>query len=152
MQGIHITGASGSGVTTLGGALAARLGAAHLDTDSFDWLPTDPPFHQRRPVADRLEMMERAFAAADYGWVLSGSLDGWGDAFIPRFSIVVFVYTPHDVRMARIHGREEARWRSRDPARRADARAASRIRRLGGKLRDRSDRPGHATWRVMEPG
>ena len=110
MQGIHITGASGSGVTTLGGALAARLGAAHLDTDSFYWLPTDPPFHERRPLGDRLEMLQQAFAAADRGWVLSGSLDGWGDVFVPRFLLVLFVYTPHDIRMARILAREEARY------------------------------------------
>jgi adenylate kinase family enzyme len=110
VQGIHITGASGSGVTTLGRALAARLGAAHLDTDGFYWLPTDPPFHERRALPDRLEMLEQAFAAADHGWVLSGSLDGWGNVFIPRFSIVLFVYTPHGIRMARIHAREIERY------------------------------------------
>ena len=43
---IHITGASGFGVSTLGGALAARLGCAHLDTDDFYWLPTDPPYRE----------------------------------------------------------------------------------------------------------
>ena len=110
MKGIHITGASGSGVTTLGRALAVRLGAAHLDTDGFYWLPTDPPFRERSLLPDRIAAMERAFANADHGWVLSGSLDGWGAVFIPCFSAVLFVYTPHDVRMARIHAREIERY------------------------------------------
>ena len=110
MKGIHITGASGSGVTTLGRVLAARLGATHLDTDSFYWLASHPPFRDRRPVADRMEMMEQAFAAARQGWVLSGSLDGWGDPFIPRFSLVAFVYTPPAVRMTRLLERERDRY------------------------------------------
>jgi len=110
VKGIHITGASGSGVTTLGRALAKRLGAAQLDTDDFYWLPTDPPFRERRAPAERVEMLERAFAAADQGWVLSGSLDGWGDVLVPHFSKVVFVHTPHEVRMARLLAREKTRY------------------------------------------
>jgi adenylate kinase family enzyme len=44
MARIHILGASGSGTTTLGAALADRLGHPHVDADSLFWLPTDPPF------------------------------------------------------------------------------------------------------------
>ena len=110
MEGIHITGASGSGVTTLGGALAVRLGRVHLDTDSFYWLPSDPPFRDRRPLIERMEMIERAFAGADRSWVLSGSLDGWGDPFIPRFGLVVFIYTPPEARMMRLLARERERY------------------------------------------
>jgi uridine kinase len=36
---IHITGVSGSGVTTLGRALSKALGFAHLDTDDFSGCP-----------------------------------------------------------------------------------------------------------------
>lgn len=49
---IHIFGASGSGTSTLGRAVAARLGYAFLDADDFYWLPTDPPFREKRDVAD----------------------------------------------------------------------------------------------------
>ena len=110
MQGVHITGASGSGVTTLGRALAEHLGWVHLDTDSFYWLPTDPPFQERRPTGPRVAMLQSAIAAADAGWTLSGSLDGWGDLFIPEFRLVVFVYTPHPIRMARLLARERERY------------------------------------------
>ena len=90
--------------------MANRLGYAHLDTDNFYWMPTDPPFRTKRPPEDRLAMMTSAFDAAPNGWVLSGSLDGWGDPFIPRFSLVAFVYTPPATRMARLIAREHERY------------------------------------------
>jgi predicted kinase len=37
---LHLLGASGSGTTTLGRALAQRLGCPHFDTD--DWLASLP--------------------------------------------------------------------------------------------------------------
>ena len=54
VPGIHVTGASGSGVTTLARALAERLSVAHLDTDDFYWLPSDPPYQQKREIASRV--------------------------------------------------------------------------------------------------
>ena len=41
---IHILGASGSGTTALGQALAEHLRCPHFDTDDYFWLPTDPPY------------------------------------------------------------------------------------------------------------
>lgn len=48
IQRIHILGASGSGTTTLGRALAERLHYIHFDTDAYFWLPTNPPFAAKR--------------------------------------------------------------------------------------------------------
>jgi adenylate kinase family enzyme len=107
---LHITGASGCGVSTLGAAVARRLGAAHLDTDAFYWLATDPPFQTSRPIPERLAMLETAFAAAPDGWVLSGSLDGWGDPLIPRFERVIFLTAPTELRLARLAERERRRY------------------------------------------
>ena len=107
---LHITGASGCGVSTLGAALARRLGAAHLDTDAFYWLATDPPFQASRPIPERLAMLEAAFAAAPGGWVLSGSLDGWGDPLIPRFERVIFLAAPTELRLQRLAERERRRY------------------------------------------
>jgi hypothetical protein len=42
--------------------------------------------------------------------VLSGSLCGWGDVFIPRFDLVVFLWLPADIRLARLRARERARY------------------------------------------
>jgi len=108
---LHITGASGCGVSTLGAALARRLGAAWFDTDDFYWFVTDPPFRDRRPAPDRLAMLEAALdGAARTGWVLSGSLDGWGDPLIPRFERVVFLSAATEVRLARLTARERQRY------------------------------------------
>ena len=43
-----ITGASGSGTSTLARSVAARLGIAVFDTDDYFWLPTSPPFVSKR--------------------------------------------------------------------------------------------------------
>lgn len=105
---IHITGASGAGVTTLGSALSLRLGAPQFDVDDFFWLPTDPPFSTQRPVGERLALLAPRLDAKK--WILSGSLVGWGDPFMPLFDVVMFIYAPHDVRMARLRARETARF------------------------------------------
>ena len=102
---IHITGASGSGVTTLGRALADALALPHHDTDDYLWLPTTPPYRELRPVEDRLRLMREMFLPrAD--WVVSGGLDGWGDVLIPLFDLVVFLQVPNEVRIARLRDRE----------------------------------------------
>jgi adenylate kinase family enzyme len=105
---IHITGASGSGVTTLGAALARRLQCPQLDVDHFYWALTEPPFVEKRPVAERLALLGEPLR--DDKWVLSGSLVGWGDPLIPLFDLIVFLRAPAEVRMARLRAREKARY------------------------------------------
>ena len=102
---IHILGASGSGTTTLGAALARSLGYAHFDTDDFYWERTDPPFQKSRPVPARIEKLAAALDAQPR-WVLSGSLCSWGDPFVPMFDLVIFLYVPPRIRMARLLERE----------------------------------------------
>jgi adenylate kinase family enzyme len=106
---VHIVGASGSGTTTLGRALARSLDCPHFDTDDYFWLPTDPPFTDRRPASERHARLE-ADLSRHAGWVLSGSLCGWGDVFIPRFDLVVFLSLPREIRLARLREREVQRY------------------------------------------
>ncbi len=106
---VHILGASGSGTSTLAAALAAAHGHRHLDTDDFFWLPSDPPFQHRRPHDERLATLGAALAETPR-WVLSGSLCGWGDPFIPEFELVVFLLVPTATRLARLRARERARY------------------------------------------
>ena len=105
---IHLTGASGAGVTTLGRALAQDLSIPHHDTDDYFWLPTKPPYREKRPVEDRLALMEALFVPRP-DWVLSGSLSGWGDPLIPNFDAVVLVRTRTDLRLKRLRDREALR-------------------------------------------
>lgn len=109
---VHITGASGCGVTTLGAALALRLGVPWHDTDSYYWLASDPPYVTPRPIPERLARLARALDD-EVGWVLSGALDHWGDALIPRIGMGVFLRVPTAVRMARLRAREVARFGAR---------------------------------------
>ena len=108
MSRVHLVGASGSGTTTLGLLLARHLGCPHLDTDDYFWVPTDPPFQAIRPIAERHALLGRRLTADQ--WVLSGSLCGWGDIYIPRFELVVFCAVPPDVRLARLRARERERY------------------------------------------
>ncbi len=105
----HITGASGAGVTTLGRGLAAALGIPHHDTDDYFWLPTEPPYRDKRPVEHRLQLMHDMFVPRT-AWVLSGSLSGWGDPLIPHFDAVILVRTPTPVRLDRLRERETHRY------------------------------------------
>lgn len=83
---IHLMGASGAGVTSLGRALADALAVSHHDTDDYFWRPTTPPYREIREVADRLRLMREVFLdRAD--WVLSGDLQGWGD---PSFRSLIW--------------------------------------------------------------
>ena len=110
---IHLFGASGSGTTTLGRALAQALGYVHMDTDDYFWLPTDPKFTAKRPIPERLAMMNADLDAAETGAVISGSLTGWGDALIPRFTLAVRVVTATAVRLERLRQREYAHFGDR---------------------------------------
>ena len=110
---IHIFGASGSGTTTLGRALAADMGLVHMDTDHYYWLPTDPKFTTKRPIEERLRLMNADIDAAQRGVVISGSLMGWGDPLIPRFTHVIRLNTPTKVRIERLRAREYAHFGER---------------------------------------
>jgi adenylate kinase family enzyme len=98
-------GASGSGATTLGRALADALAIPHHDSDDYFWQPTVPPYQNKRDAADRLRLMQEIFLPrAD--WVLSGSVEGWGNPIVPHFDLVVFLTTPTVLRLQRLRARE----------------------------------------------
>ena len=108
---IHITGASGSGTTTLGAALAERLSVPHFDTDEFYWYPSHPEFERKRPVEERIRLLRAAMFGVP-GWVLSGSLNPWGDQLASEFDLVVFLYVPPEERLTRTLERERMRYGS----------------------------------------
>lgn len=110
---IHIFGASGSGTTTLASVLSKRLDFYHMDTDHYYWLPTDPMFTEKRPVPERIRLMNADIDASGNGAVISGSLTGWGDPLIPRFTLVVRVVTDAQTRIERLTKREFQRFGQR---------------------------------------
>ena len=106
---LHITGAAGSGTTTLGRALAVRAEIPHFDSDDYYWLPTDPPYREARPPEERLRLLEPDLRRTEE-WVLSGSNVSWGEALIPRYGQVVFLRVPTEVRLDRLRQRERLRF------------------------------------------
>jgi hypothetical protein len=72
-----ITGASGSGTSTLARSVAGRLRIAAFDADDYFWLPTSPPFVSKREPQERLAMILRDLGAAG-NCVLGGSIVDWG--------------------------------------------------------------------------
>ena len=108
---IYITGASCAGVTTLGQHLATLLGARHVDVDDAYWMPTNPPFTTKRPVPERVTLIQQTLGDDD--WVLSGSCNGWGEALIAKADLIVFVETPTAVRLERLAAREKGRFGDR---------------------------------------
>ncbi len=112
MARIHILGASGSGTSTLGAALARRLGVPHADSDSFYWLPTDPPYTTPRLSEDRQSLLERRLPVSSH-WVFSGAATKWAAPLEPFYDLVVFLRLDPAIRMARLRQREAARWGAR---------------------------------------
>ena len=89
-QRIQILGASGTGTSTLGRAMADAWSVPFHDTDEYFWAPTEPPYTQPRPKADRLALMEAMFLP-HRAWVLSGSLMGWAEPVLPQLDLAVFL-------------------------------------------------------------
>lgn len=106
---IHIVGASGSGTSTLAKAISKEFGYKHFDTDDYYWLQTEEPFTEVRPIEERIKLLT-ADLQSHPKWVLSGSLCGWGDLFIPYFDLVIYVWIPKDIRMRRLRDREISRY------------------------------------------
>lgn len=105
MEVIHIFGASGSGVSTLGRAVESVLGYRQLDTDDYFWQPTDPPYTVKRETARRKELMLRDMQELDK-CVVTGSMLGWSDFLEPLMTLAVYMYTPREVRLERLRQRE----------------------------------------------
>ena len=105
---LHLTGASGSGTTTLGRALASRWSVPHADADDYFWVPTASPYTVKREVPERLRLMREVFLGRA-AWVLSGSIMGWGDPLVERLDAVVFLSVDHDARLGRLQARESRR-------------------------------------------
>lgn len=109
---IHIFGASGAGTTTLGQKICGELGYTLMDTDDYFWMPTNPPFSQKRPREERIELMKKDMDETE-NVVLSGSIAGWGDALIPYFTLAVRIEMDPAVRMDRLIKREKIKYGSR---------------------------------------
>lgn len=102
---IHIFGASGSGTTTLGAALAANLDVLHLDADDFYWRKTEPPYRVKVPPQERVESIIKRLEGVER-CVLSGSLCSWSKGLVDFFDVAILVRLDPAQRMRRLRARE----------------------------------------------
>ncbi|AOW06319.1 hypothetical protein B0I72DRAFT_140072, partial [Yarrowia lipolytica] len=107
---IHTVGASGSGTTTTGKALAEKLGIPCYDGDDYFWLEgTAEPYSVKRDEEERDNMLLRDMAKQP-DCVVAGSMPTWSNKITSQFDCIVFLELPLDVRMARLRNREEQRY------------------------------------------
>jgi hypothetical protein len=141
---INIVGASGSGTTTLGRALATRLGLKFSDADRFDWKPTLLPFTAKYDPDARLTMLLaelEAFPAS----IVAGSVCGWGAELENGFDLVIFLSLPTKLRLQRIEARDVSLFGAVDPGHLARA-AQYEEGKLPGHNRMR-----HEAWLLNRP-
>ncbi|WP_312298125.1 AAA family ATPase [Chryseobacterium sp.] len=106
---IHIFGASGSGVTTLGKALSEQLNIEYFDSDDFFWLKTEIPFTEKQNPEIRNTTVSDILHTTD-NWIFGGSMIHWGENIFPPFDLVIFIYLPPEIRMERLRKREFERY------------------------------------------
>jgi hypothetical protein len=111
---VLVTGASGSGTTTLGRALSRELKVTFFDVDDYFWVPTEPPYQRQRDPNARATLLAADLANVPQS-VTAGSVINWGPALEDSFSFIVFLTLPAELRLARLREREVARFGRADP-------------------------------------
>ena len=114
-QKILVIGASGSGSSTLGQALAHKHGSLWLDLDDYYWLPTPTPYTEKRDPQTRYKMVLEDFQSSE-SVIVSGSPMNWGSALEDGFNLIVFLYLDTKIRVERLRVREIKELGKADPA------------------------------------
>ncbi|GGH19147.1 ATP-binding protein [Paenibacillus segetis] len=103
---IHILGASGSGTSTLGNQLSLILPHVNFDSDDYFW---SEKFTVPREREGRIKLLKTDLSNQK-NWILSGAVCGWGDELKDYFDLVIFVFTPKNIRLQRLKRREFQRY------------------------------------------
>ncbi len=106
---LHIFGASGSGVTTLGQLLSKKLDLKYFDSDDYFWIKTEPPITHRRNPNARNQLIVKDITETE-NWILGGSIIHWGNNLFPDFDLVIFLYLAGEIRIERLKKRELERY------------------------------------------
>jgi hypothetical protein len=74
----------------------------HADADDYFWVPSDPPYVEKRPEAQRVSLMRDVFVPGA-AWVLSGSMLSWGESIVAaECDAVVFLILDPVERLRRL--------------------------------------------------
>lgn len=106
---ILITGAAGSGTSTLARSLGSILSASVMEADDYFWLPTTPPFATKRDPQERLALIVRDLNRVPSA-VIAGSIVDWGSELEDSMSLIVFLTVPAPIRVERLRQREQSQF------------------------------------------
>lgn len=102
---VNVVGAPGSGTTTIGRLLSREWACRHFDADDYLWLPTDPPYKEKRDDAEKNQSaLEELSNSASF--VLSGSITGWDRRIEALLTHIVYLDVPTATRLERITSRD----------------------------------------------
>jgi uridine kinase len=85
--------------------LAQKLDYRFLDADDYFWLPTIPPYKEKRDKMERIARILGDFHAQS-SCIVSGSIVSWGGELEQSFDLVIYLWIPPDIRMERLRRRE----------------------------------------------
>lgn len=112
--GILVCGLNGVGKSTLGRALAERLGFHFIDNEDLYFPKTDPDypyaFGRSREEVEKLLFSE---IAAHRDFVFTSVKGDYGDAAQPFFQYAVCIEVPRELRLQRVRNRSLQRFGSR---------------------------------------
>lgn len=105
-----IMGASGAGATTLGDSFVKNNAMfLHLDSDTYFWEKTNPPFQTAKSENERNSLFESDFYSQK-NVVVTGSIFHWNTTYKDLFDLVVLLYIPPEIRLQRLAQREISRY------------------------------------------
>ena len=112
---IHLFGASGSGVTTLGKALSTKCSLPFYDADDYFWKKTNPPFVETHPLEERCRLLQEDIkkSSGPNVWVISGSMVSWGGLLHNEMDVAIYLFVPTELRIQRLREREFVRFGQR---------------------------------------
>jgi adenylate kinase family enzyme len=109
---IRVFGLNGSGKSTVGAALAERLGYKHMDIEDYAFAPSDVTYANPRSHEEYVRLMlEDAEKYPQF--VLSAVDEDFGEEITSRFALAVWLDAPHDVRMERVRRRSYTKFGNR---------------------------------------
>ncbi|MDR0948105.1 MAG: hypothetical protein LBM69_01150 [Lachnospiraceae bacterium] len=103
-QSIRLFGLNGSGKSTVGAALAERLGYKHMDIEDYVFEPSDVTYANPRSHEECIRLM-LADVEKYPKFVFSAVGGNFGEEITSRFALAVWLDVPHNVRMERIRQR-----------------------------------------------
>ena len=106
---VYITGASGSGTTSLGKMIAKKHDVNLIESDDLTMYDTDPPFKYPRPMDVRIKLLKKRLSREKLN-IIVGSINDWGIEIINDASLFVFLYEKWSIRKERLVCRERKRF------------------------------------------